>query len=276
MIFQPLCPAPLPEPSLPFYSARDGAEYAERLHTALQNAGLRPWLDARDTPAGYDPYALRECASADIKSESAREWQKALQYKKPIIHLRFAPGAARPLQLGNRPILDFTGSFDPALTGLRQSLADLSSPTGQLRELEYRKADAEGELRYATGEQRPRILADIERLEGDILLQREVVRDPQAATLRAEQCTEAALERERRVSGRPRHQERSWRGGLRHAVVESVGGGAQVLGIGLRSEETGFLPCKMSCWKRGVCKTVCRFEKKNPVSALPGVETPRV
>jgi len=39
------------------YAWRDGTQHAQRLHTALQAAGMRPWLDRRDTPAGYDPEA---------------------------------------------------------------------------------------------------------------------------------------------------------------------------------------------------------------------------
>ena len=173
------------------YSPRDGAEPAARLHTALQAAGLRPWLDTRDTPAGYDPHAaredaLRECASAllvltpgsaDVKSDSTREWQKALQYKKPILPLRFVEGAACRLQVGNRPALDFAGPLDSALPALHQHLAELNTPAGQVHELEYRKADAEGELRTATGSQRERILSDLERLDADLARQREVARD---------------------------------------------------------------------------------------------------
>ena len=34
------------------YAPRDGLHHAERLHDALGAAGLRPWLEGRDTPAG--------------------------------------------------------------------------------------------------------------------------------------------------------------------------------------------------------------------------------
>ncbi len=175
------------------YAPRDGAQQAQRLHGALQQAGARPWLDQRDTPADYDPEvaredALRECASllliltsasTDLRGESAREWRRALQYKKPIVILRFAPSVEPPLMLGQRAVLDFTGFFAQALSGLRRHLDDLGTPAGQLRELEYRLADAERELRLAPAD--PRILRDITQLEADIATQRVVVRDPQAA-----------------------------------------------------------------------------------------------
>ncbi|MFL5807242.1 MAG: toll/interleukin-1 receptor domain-containing protein, partial [Roseiflexaceae bacterium] len=93
------------------YAARDGAQHAQRLHTVLQQAGAHPWLDQRDTPDGYDREAaredaLRECASlllvltpasANVQGESAGEWRRALQFKKPIVAVRFAHGLELPL-----------------------------------------------------------------------------------------------------------------------------------------------------------------------------------
>ena len=69
---QPIPSAPSLPPPLSLnhhyicYAPRDGGEHAARLHTALQQAGGRPWLDRRDTPAGYDPEARarRPCANA--------------------------------------------------------------------------------------------------------------------------------------------------------------------------------------------------------------------
>ena len=207
-------PAPLPPPlslihHFICYAPRDGAQHAQRLHAALQQAGALPWLDQLDTPAGHDSEAarqeaLRECAnllliltpaSARIWSESAREWRRALGYKKPIIPLRFTPGADLPLMLGNRPVLDFTGPLAPAVDNLRQHLADLGSPAGQLHELEYRLADAERELR--PDPDNPRILQDIERLEKEITVQRAIARDPEAAARAAKERNQAAMERER-------------------------------------------------------------------------------
>lgn len=193
------------------YAPREGGAQARRLHEALRQAGARPWLDQVDTPAGYDPEAaredaLRECAtlllvltpaSAAVQSESAREWRRALQYKKPIIVVSFAPGVELPLMLGNRPVLDFSASFDTSLAGLRRYLDELNTPAGQLRELEYRLADAERELRGATAEQRMRVERDIAQLEKEISTQRAIARDPEAAARAAEQRTAAAIERER-------------------------------------------------------------------------------
>ena len=76
------------------YAPRDGADHAQRLHAALTDAGLRPWLDVLDTPAGYAPEAareeaLRDCAAvllvltpsaADVQSDCAGEWRRALRY----------------------------------------------------------------------------------------------------------------------------------------------------------------------------------------------------
>lgn len=62
----------------------------------MQQAGLRPWLDQRDTPADYDPEAAREealreyaClllltpASAAVQSEATHEWRPAPPTRPP-------------------------------------------------------------------------------------------------------------------------------------------------------------------------------------------------
>ena len=196
------------------YAPADGKEHAQRLHAALLEAGLRPWLDVRHTPPDCAPdaareEALRECAavlliltpgSADAENACAKQLQFALRYKKPVFPLRVVPGVDAPPALGRRPVMDFTNASStralaPAVDALRRALDDLTTPAGQVRELEYRLADAERELDSAPND--PRILADVAQLEADLRTQRAVARDPQAAARAAEKRTEAALERER-------------------------------------------------------------------------------
>jgi tetratricopeptide (TPR) repeat protein len=188
------------------YSAMDGAEYAHALRAALPNA----WLDAQDTPEGYDPNsacenALRDCASVIFvatpasqkpTSDAQAELKKALKFKKPIFPVQTAPGGEMPLLLGNRAAI--TGTPDKTAAELSRLVSELNKPAGQLRELEYRLSDAERELRTARDEQRQRVLQDIAQLEGEIRTQREVVRDPQAAARTTEARIEAGLERERK------------------------------------------------------------------------------
>ncbi len=192
-----------------WYPSGEGDRYAERLHTALQQAGARPWLEKRNAPNSYDPKAvregaLRECASvllvltpatATAQSESTSEWQRALHFKKPIIPLRFDSGIELPPILGNRAALDFSGSFEQALGDLLHHLDDLNTPAGQLHELQYRLADAERELRETPDDSR--ILQDIRELQPQIETQRMIARDPQVAARAVEQRTQAALEIER-------------------------------------------------------------------------------
>lgn len=91
----PLPPLALGQPLL-CYASRDGAAQALSLYSAMQQAGLRPWLDQRDTPADYDPEAareeaLRECAclllltpaSAAVQSEATHEWRPAPPTRPP-------------------------------------------------------------------------------------------------------------------------------------------------------------------------------------------------
>ncbi|MDZ4721274.1 MAG: TIR domain-containing protein, partial [Roseiflexaceae bacterium] len=193
------------------YAANDGADFALRLHSTMKQGGLRPWFDRNDTPAGYDPVkardaALQNCtsvllvltpASAVLQSECAQVLRRALQYKKPIIVLRMLYGIEMPLLLGNRLLLDFTGPPEPALHALSQQLNDLATPVGQLRELEYRLADAMRELQNTIPEQQALIQQDIFRLEAEIKPLRAVVQDIQAANEQTDLRIKAALQRER-------------------------------------------------------------------------------
>ncbi len=102
----------------------------------------------RDTPAGADPEAhreeaFRECASVLLVLTLQRQTCKARAPTmaacaeiKPIVPVRFAPGIALPLILGQRTVLDFSGPLDKALAGLRRHLDDLVLPAGQVAELE--------------------------------------------------------------------------------------------------------------------------------------------
>jgi len=150
--------------------------------------------------------ALRECASllliltpssADLHDDSAREWRLALKYKKPIITVRKTPDVDFPLLLGKRTPLDFAGPTTAAIIELRQYLDGLNTAAGQLRELEYRLADAKRERRTASPEQRLRIDQDVAGLEAEIKTVRAVAQDPEAAIQRAGARTEAAMQRER-------------------------------------------------------------------------------
>ncbi|HEU0292590.1 MAG TPA: tetratricopeptide repeat protein [Anaerolineales bacterium] len=191
------------------YMPGEGDQFAERLHNALQQADARPWLEKRNAPNSWDPEAVRDdalrgCASvlfiltpanASVQPHSTAEWQRALHFKKPIIPLRFVSGVDLPRMLGQRAVLDFTGSFEYALGDLLGYLDELNTPVGQLRELEYRLADAERELHEAGDN--PRILQDIQQLKTQIEAQRAVAHDPRAAAQAAEERTREALEVER-------------------------------------------------------------------------------
>ena len=89
--------------------------------------------------------------------------------------------------LGRRAPLSFVGDWEAAVAALRRHLEGLPGPEGQLRELEYRRADAERELRHAPSEQRASRQQEIDQLEAAIARQRAIVRDPQAAARQTEQ-----------------------------------------------------------------------------------------
>ncbi|HYF63200.1 MAG TPA: hypothetical protein VD886_10335, partial [Herpetosiphonaceae bacterium] len=174
------------------YTHGEGDEQAKRVHAALRRAGAPSCLEKRDPsdryvpgPANEDP--LSGCASMvlilaspaiDPQSASADEIARALSFKKPIISLRFAPDAGLPELLGSREVVDFTGPFDAALASLRRALDELTIPAGQLRELEYRLADAQRALVEAPGDQG--IVRDITKLQAKITALQETMLQPEA------------------------------------------------------------------------------------------------
>lgn len=80
---------------------------------------------------------------------------------------------------------------------MRRHLDSLSSPAWLLRQLEYRRADAERELRYAPPEQQVGWQEEIDQLQREIARQQAIVRDPQAAAQATAQRIASGLERER-------------------------------------------------------------------------------
>jgi tetratricopeptide (TPR) repeat protein len=199
------------------YSGADAREFAFKLHDALE-AGpphVPAWLDKRDITPGQDwdaeiEKAIRDCESllfvmsedsVEERSVCKNEWTWALRCKKPIVPLRYHPGAVLPFRLGNYQYIDFTETFDQALARLRNHLHWLGSPAGELRALEDRLAYAKRDLRRDRGpEQEARIQSDIAELEKDIESQQRIVADPEGAKKRSEESIARGLERERQPS----------------------------------------------------------------------------
>jgi len=195
------------------YSPLDGEAAALRLYDALtQGAPALPaWLDRRDVqrpgPA-WDAQveeALRGCASlllvvtpdsASEHCDCAREWRRALQYKKPIVPLLFQAGVSAPFYLANRQAVDLS-AFEPALAKLRAHLAWLATPASALQQLKDRLADAERDLRGADAAQQARIRAEMDLLRQQIAAQQQVVDHPEQAAQRVEESIARGLERER-------------------------------------------------------------------------------
>jgi len=196
------------------YSPLDGEADALRLYDALMQhtPALPAWLDKRDVqrpgPA-WDAQveeALRGCASlllvvtpdsASEHCDCAREWRRALQYKKPIVPLLFQASVSAPFYLANRQAVDLTGAFEPALATLRAHLAWLATPAGTLQQLKDRQADAQRDLRGADAAQEARIRAEIDLLRQQIAAQQQVVDHPQQAAQRVKESIARGLERER-------------------------------------------------------------------------------
>jgi tetratricopeptide (TPR) repeat protein len=201
------------------YSRIDAADDALWLADTLagEPSPFPVWLDRRELRPGEDwdeqiVEAIRACRgllfvmttdSVRPNSMCKREWTRALQYKKPVIPLRFQRDAELPFRLEPREYVDFTGPVTAALDRLREHLGWMGTPAGALQVLKQRLADAERELerasldRATTVSERARIEQDIQELRQQIAAQEEVLEDPQAASQRTEQRITAGLERER-------------------------------------------------------------------------------
>jgi tetratricopeptide (TPR) repeat protein len=196
------------------YSSVDGKDFAMKLGDKLA-AGppeIPVWLDQRTLRPGEDwdeqlVEAIKRCKgmifvmSADsVRPDSVckHEWVRALRYKKPVIPLLLDRDAELPFRLGSREYINFTGAFDSALARLRNHLAWMESPEGQLQALKYRLSDAERELPRTEAEQQGRIWEDIAELERLIAQQQRVIDNPKAAEQRVQHSIEAGLEGERK------------------------------------------------------------------------------
>ena len=167
------------------YSNADAAEFALWLADEL-TAGPPPyhvWLDKRDLRAGRDwdeqiDEALRKCEtllyvmtrdSVDPTSVTKQEWSRVLRYGKPIVPLRLHADAELPFRLANRQYIDFSRDRQVGLAQLRQYLAWLSGPEGQLQIMKDQLADLRRDLRRARDESsQQRITKEIAELERQI------------------------------------------------------------------------------------------------------------
>ena len=194
------------------YSSIDGAEFGLPLADAIA-AGPPPykvWVyDRKGRPGeAWDEQiveALRRCRgllfvmtddSVQDESGCKDEWVRALQYKKPVIPLRFHP-VELPFRLGSREYIDFTDSFDTGLARLRSHLAWMETPEGVLRVLKHRLADLKRELTRTEPQQQARTQDEIAEIRRQVAEQQRLIDDPQAAKRRTEERIASSLARER-------------------------------------------------------------------------------
>jgi len=195
------------------YSTADALDFATKLANEL--AGGYPyinvWFDKRDLRPGMEwdiqiDDGLKSCKlvlfvmtkdSTNEKSVCKQEWSRALSYKKMVIPLLLHQNIQTPFRLGDRQRIDFTGEFEAGVAQLRQHLAWMDSPAGELYAFKDRLSDAERDLLRASDEDKPRIKAEIDELTEQIKRQEEIVRNPKAAEEKTEKNIQSGLERER-------------------------------------------------------------------------------
>jgi tetratricopeptide (TPR) repeat protein len=195
------------------YSRIDGSEFALRLADELEAEPPRypVWLDQRKMHPSREDWddqlteAIQTCRgllfvmtkdSVRIGSGCKDEWAWALKYKKPVIPVRVDAETGLPFRLSSRQFVDFSTGFGDGLAKLRNDLRWMSTPEGQLRELQVRLSEAERELLHAAGQQ-PRIEKEMEDLRQRIEAQRRLVEHPQAALEQTDERIQADMKRER-------------------------------------------------------------------------------
>jgi hypothetical protein len=203
------------------FSARDGNDFAHRLHQLLHDAGFNAWIFEDELRAGLTWEAQLNDAIVNCSAvvfvmtpDSVHdhcvchfEYLAALKYKRPIIPIKAHAQAELPFLLGALQYLDFTQAFDKQFAKLVGRLREIDSPAGELETLRERLKSAERDLLHPNAN-RARIEQDIEQLKKQIAEQERIVADPAAAAKRTEQSIERAIERERTpekpISGKTR------------------------------------------------------------------------
>jgi tetratricopeptide (TPR) repeat protein len=166
--------------------AGDAPDFVEDLYAALIQADVPVWLDVRDLQSpGPDRdtqvlealqtcqgvlFAMTDLSVADY-APNTRDWRRALRYKKPIIPLRIDPEVEPPFALDGRDPISFTdtSNLKHNVERLKEHLAWLNTPAGQLQQLQQRLGDAYRDLKRSAEEQeRRRIQAEIEDLKEQI------------------------------------------------------------------------------------------------------------
>lgn len=197
------------------YSTIDGQDFACNLYEALLNRkpSIQAWIDQRNISSDQRRdeqvrEAIRTCQSLlfVMTKDSVRpsslcqwEWNKALQYKKPVIPILLHPDVVLPSRLGTRRRIDFSGNFEQALASLESHLNWISTPEGILQLLIDRLADAERDIQ-GTGEdqKRARIQDEINLLQKQIVHHQRLVSDSQEIADRVEENIQLGLDRERK------------------------------------------------------------------------------
>ena len=196
------------------YSRADGDDFAYRLADELEAGPPRypVWVDRREIHPGREDWddqlteAIQTCwallfvmtrDSVRVGSACKDEWVWALKYKRPVIPVRVDAGARLPFRLSSRQFVDFSANFADGLADLRRHLRWMSTPEGQLQELQTRLAEAERELPRADASQQSRIEQEMNDLRQRIEAQRRLVDHRQIAIEQTNVRIRAGMERER-------------------------------------------------------------------------------
>ena len=108
------------------------------------------------------------------------------------------PNVDLPFRLLGRQYIDFTDNFETGISKLRTHIRWLSSPKGILQHLQYRMDDAKQDLHREKDQKKiERINDEIQDLEKQIELQKQIISNPEKVHYRVEQSVKLGLERER-------------------------------------------------------------------------------
>ncbi|WP_291131768.1 TIR domain-containing protein [Flavobacterium sp. UBA7682] len=194
------------------YDQADGYQYAKKLHESLESGlpKFSTWLLDIHLTESEDSFseaneAMQTCKcfiliisnnSTSTNSRCKQELKKAIEYKKPIIAVQYISNINLLPRLLNRKCFLSFGSDKS--DEIKQHLNQIDSFEQKLNTLKEYLKDAENDLLYTNGENKPRVESEITVLNEQIKSLQQYLNNKDETAKLTEERIMLSIERERR------------------------------------------------------------------------------